>query len=104
MSILSYFLEVPDINESHLLKPHNDRRRLTQAWGKYFYDHPKKYSNIDGIIFSSAKNSEDAFAFYERVASKITSAKISTQSMKNDALKKEIRLAAKKLHIPIKFN
>ena len=82
----------------------NDRRRLTQAWGKYFYDHPKKYSNIDGIIFSSAKNSEDAFAFYERAASKIISAKISTKSMKNDALKKEIRLAAKKLHIPIKFN
>ena len=81
----------------------NDRRRLTQKWSKYFYETPKKYVDIEGIIFSSAKNGEDALAFYERAKIQITSALISTQTMKDKSLRKEIHLAAKKLHLPIQF-
>ena len=81
----------------------NDRRTLTQEWSKYFYETPEKYGNIEGIIFSSAKNGEDALAFYERAKIQITSAKISTQSLKDKNLRKEIHLAAKKLHLPIQF-
>ena len=81
----------------------NDRRRLTQKWSKYFYETPEKYGNIEGIIFSSAKNGEDALAFYERAKIQITSALISTQTMKDKSLRKEIHLAAKKLHLPIQF-
>ena len=81
----------------------NDRRTLTQEWSKYFYETPEKYGNIEGIIFSSAKNGEDALAFYERATIAITSALISTQTMKDKSLRKEIHLAAKKLHLPIQF-
>ena len=81
----------------------NDRRGLTQEWSKYFYETPEKYGNIEGIIFSSAKNGEDALAFYERAKIQITSALISTQRMKDKNLRKEIHLAAKKLHLPIQF-
>ena len=81
----------------------NDRRTLTQEWSKYFYETPEKYGNIEGIIFSSAKNGEDALAFYERAKIQITSANISTQSLKDKNLRKEIHLAAKKLHLPIQF-
>lgn len=81
----------------------NDRRRLTQEWSKYFYETPEKYGNIEGIIFSSAKNGEDALVFYERAKIQITSAKISTQSMKDKNLRKEIHITAKKLHLPIQF-
>lgn len=81
----------------------NDRRGLTQEWSKYFYETPEKYGNIEGIIFSSAKNGEDALVFYERAKIHITLAKISTQSMKDKNLRKEIHLAAKKLHLLIQF-
>lgn len=81
----------------------NDRRTLTQEWSKYFYETPEKYVDIEGMIFSSAKNGEDALAFYERAKISLTSAKISTQSMKDKIIKKEIYLAAKKLYLPIQF-
>lgn len=81
----------------------SDRRKMTQEWGKFFYDTPEQYSDIEGIIFSSAKNSEDAFAFYERAEDKIASAKISTQGMKDNIMRKKIYLAAKTLHLPVQF-
>ena len=81
----------------------SDRRKITQEWGKHFYDYPEDYGNIEGIVFSSAKNSEDALALYERAENKIASVKISTQSLKDSAIRKEIFLTAKKLHLPIQF-
>ena len=81
----------------------SDRRKTTQEWGKHFYDYPEDYGNIEGVVFSSAKNSEDAFALYERAENKIASAKISTQSLKDGAIRKEIFSTAKKLHLPIQF-
>ena len=81
----------------------SDRRKITQEWGKHFYDYPEDYGNIEGIVFSSAKNSEDALALYERAENKIASAKISTQSLKDSAIRKEIFLTAKKLHLQIQF-
>lgn len=81
----------------------SDRRKITQEWGKHFYDYPEDYGNIEGIVFSSAKNSEDALALYERAENKIASAKISTQSLKDSAIRKEIFLTAKKLHLPVQF-
>ena len=81
----------------------SDRRKITQEWGKHFYDYLEDYGNIEGIVFSSAKNSENTLALYERAENKIASAKISTQSLKDSAIRKEIFLTAKKLHLPIQF-
>ncbi len=51
-------------------------RDISQAWGKYFYEHPELYGTVDGLIFSGAHNAEDAVALYERAKSKLALAKI----------------------------
>jgi hypothetical protein len=52
------------------------QREISQAWGKYFYEHPELYNTIDGLIFSGAHNSEYAMILYERAKPKIESAKV----------------------------
>lgn len=39
---------------------------FTQAWSRYFYDHSADYGKVDGLIYGSAHNDEDAIALYER--------------------------------------
>jgi RES domain len=51
-------------------------REISQAWGKYFNEHPELYGMVDGLIFSGAHNGEDALVLYERAKVKLTSAKI----------------------------
>lgn len=38
----------------------------SQAWSRYFYEHPERYAAVDGIIYSNAHNEDDACALYER--------------------------------------
>ena len=47
------------------------QRDISQAWGKYFYEHPELYDEIEGLIFSGAHNGEDAIVLYERAKPKI---------------------------------
>jgi len=47
-------------------------RRTSQAWSRYFYEHPEHYGEIDGIIYENAHNSDTAIALYERAQSKLT--------------------------------
>ena len=83
----------------------NDGTRvLTQAWGCYFYENTQIYGQIGGMIFNNAHNSEEAIALFERAKNQITSAKISTQSLKNNSIRKEILLTAKKLGMPVQFS
>ncbi len=83
----------------------NDGTRvLTQAWGCYFYENTQIYGQIGGIIFNNAHNSEEAIALFERAKNQITSAKISTQSLKSNSIRKEILLTAKKLGMPVQFS
>lgn len=83
----------------------NDGTRvLTQAWGCYFYENTQIYGQIGGIIFNNAHNSEEAIALFERVKNQITAAKISTQSLKSNSIRKEILLTAKKLGMPVQFS
>ncbi|MBW4632407.1 MAG: RES family NAD+ phosphorylase [Iphinoe sp. HA4291-MV1] len=51
-------------NEATLAKIH--KRRVTQAWSRYFYEQQTTYPEIQGIIYGNAHNNEDAIAFYER--------------------------------------
>jgi len=41
-------------------------RPRTQAWSRYFYEHPEIYSLVDGLCYSNAHNDEDALALYDR--------------------------------------
>lgn len=43
-------------------------RPRTQAWSRYFYEHPEIYSLVDGLCYSNAHNDEGALALYERAA------------------------------------
>jgi hypothetical protein len=41
-------------------------RRLTQAWGKYFYETEALYGRVDGLYYRSAHNAGLCVALYER--------------------------------------
>ena len=62
------------------------QRNISQPWGRYFYDNPNLYGEIDGLMFSGAHNGEDAIALYERAKSKIERAKISILNLNHPDL------------------
>lgn len=53
------------------------RRKLTQAWSRYFYENPDLYGNIDGLIFNNAHDGQMANALYERASHKLLAAVVS---------------------------
>jgi hypothetical protein len=66
------------------------QKEITQAWGRYFYEHIELYGEIDGLIFSGAHNGEDAIALYERAESVIHSSKLKEMDMASDTLRKTV--------------
>ena len=66
------------------------QREITQAWGRYFYEHLELYDRVDGLIFSGAHNGEDAIALYERAENTISSSKVKIIDLKNETLKSTI--------------
>lgn len=51
-------------NEATLAK--TEKRGLSQAWSRYFYEQSAIYSQIHGLIYYNAHNNEEAIAIYER--------------------------------------
>jgi hypothetical protein len=70
-------------------------RDISQAWGRYFYESPYLYGEIDGLIFAGAHNSEDAVVLYERAKSKLTSAKVEILNLNHPDLRDSILSIAK---------
>jgi hypothetical protein len=66
------------------------QKEITQAWGRYFYEHIELYGEIDGLMFSGAHNGEDAIALYERAESVIHSSKLKAMDMASDTLRKTV--------------
>jgi hypothetical protein len=62
------------------------QRDISQAWGKYFYEHPELYDEIEGLIFSGAHNGEDAIVLYERAKPKIESARVGVLNLNHPDL------------------
>ncbi|PSB05676.1 RES domain-containing protein [Pleurocapsa sp. CCALA 161] len=78
------------------------QRDISQAWGKYFYEHPELYDEIEGLIFSARKrvevsstsaslasgahNGEDAIVLYERAKPKIESARVGVLNLNHPDL------------------
>ena len=62
------------------------QRDISQAWGKYFYEHPELYDEIEGLIFSGAHNGEDAIMLYERAKPKIESARLEVLNLNHPDL------------------
>ncbi len=57
-------------NEATLAK--TDKRSVSQAWSRYFYEQKAIYSDIHGIIYRNAHNNEEAIALYERAKRLLT--------------------------------
>jgi hypothetical protein len=66
------------------------QRKITQAWGRYFYEHLELYDRVDGLIFSGAHNGEDAIALYERAEAIISSSKVKEIDLKSETLRSTI--------------
>jgi hypothetical protein len=87
-------------------------RKISQAWGRYFYENPQLYGKVDGLIFSKearrgfldkrkscfsgAHNAEDAIALYERAESKLALTKVKVMQLAHPELKTAIfKIAAR---------
>jgi hypothetical protein len=71
-------------------------RKISQAWGRYFYENPQLYGKVDGLIFSGAHNAEDAIALYERAESKLALTKVKVMELAHPELKTAIfKIAAR---------
>lgn len=62
-------------------------RDLSQAWGRYFYEHTAIYDTIEGLIFSNGHNDEDAIALFERAEVQLKSSKVTTLPLNSMALR-----------------
>jgi RES domain len=80
------------------------KRRLTQAWGCYFYEHPELYSQIDGLMFNNAHNGESAISLYERAEPQIVSAKTVVQDLNDPALRNKLLVIANRLNLLIEID
>ena len=70
-------------------------RNISQVWGRYFYEKPQLYDEIDGLIFAGAHNGEDAVCLYERAESKLASAHIEILNLNHPDLRDTILSIAK---------
>ena len=79
------------------------RRRLTQAWSRYFYENPDLYENIEGLIFNNAHDGQMAIALYERAASKLSSADVSILDLNEPTIRETVLAIATKLNLLIEI-
>ncbi|MEL6441414.1 MAG: RES family NAD+ phosphorylase [Cyanobacteria bacterium J06621_8] len=61
-------------------------RGISQAWGRYFYEHPQLYKEVAGLIYHTAHNGEEAIALYERAKSNLTSSKVEIMKLAHPQL------------------
>ena len=79
------------------------RRKLTQAWSRYFYENFDLYGNIEGLIFNNAHGGQMALALYERAASKLLSADVSVLDLNEPTIRETILAIATKLNLLVEI-
>ena len=79
------------------------RRKLTQAWSRYFYENPDLYGNIEGLIFNNAHDGQAATALYERAASKLLSADVSVLDLNEPTIRETVLAIATKLNLLVEI-
>ncbi len=79
------------------------RRKLTQAWSRYFYENPDLYGNIDGLIFNNAHDGKPAIALYERASSKLLSANVSVLDLSEPTIRETVLAIATKLNLLVEI-
>ena len=79
------------------------RRKLTQAWSRYFYENPDLYGNIEGLIFNNAHDGQAAIALYERAASKLSSADVSVLDLNEPTIRETVLAIATRLNLLVEI-
>lgn len=79
-------------------------RSLSQAWSRYFYEHPGDYGIVDGIIYSNAHNDAEAIALYERAVPKLVQASVRTLPLASTALDHLISDCALQNNLSVIYN
>ena len=79
------------------------RRKLTQAWSRYFYENPDLYGNIDGLIFKNAHDGQAAIALYERAIPQLSSADILTLNLNDPTIRESILTIANRLNLLVEI-
>ncbi|MEO0924543.1 MAG: RES domain-containing protein [Cyanobacteria bacterium J06643_13] len=79
------------------------RRKLTQAWSRYFYENLDLYGNIEGLIFNNAHDGQAAIALYERAASKLLSADVSVLDLNEPTIRETVLAIATRLNLLVEI-
>ena len=79
------------------------RRKITQAWSRYFYDNSELYGQVDGLIFNNAHNQEEAISLYERATPQLSSADVSIIDLNDSAIRETILAIANKLNLIVEI-
>jgi RES domain len=88
-------------NEATLAK--SEKRALTQAWSRLFYDYKEKYQEVQGIIYRNAHNNEEAIVFYERAENYLSCDKNDVFALGCPELRGHIIKAARENNIRVIF-
>ncbi len=75
------------------------RRKLTQAWSRYFYECPELYGEIDGVIFNNAHNNDEAISLYERSNSQLSSAEVNELDLGHFTIRESLLSIANELNL-----
>jgi hypothetical protein len=75
-------------------------RAVTQAWARWWYEHPQ-LSSADGVLFSSSHSGEDSLALWERARGKLECPRGQHWPLESPSLADEIQVAADRLRLPV---
>lgn len=62
------------------------KRKVSQAWSRYFYEHPQLYEEVAGLIYHNAHNGEETIVLYERAESQLASSQVEVMKLANPQL------------------
>lgn len=74
-------------------------RPLSQQWARWFYEHPKEFGKVDGILYPNAHNQDVAYALFERAEKAI---EVTTDlSLAHPLLRSQVRLIAEQCNLVV---
>jgi len=86
-------------NDATLAK--TEKRGLSQAWSRYFYEQKEIYPEIEGIIYRNAHNDEEAIAIYERAKHLLTCPPENVFPLKHELFRGPILKAAEENNLEV---
>ena len=79
------------------------RRKLTQAWSRYFYENPDLYGKIEGLVFNNAHDGQMAITLYERASPQLLSADVSILDLNEPTIRETVLAIANRLNLLVEI-